>query len=336
MGLRGPQKAAMLLMHLDPQNAAELLGSTKPETITEIATELAYLAQSDKSKETNIDAIPPELLGILAGHKQKLSGEAFIEETLEILLGSDKSRDVLRDVSERVRVRDPFKNLRAAEVSQIAVSLDGEPPQVISVVLSELPHKKSVELLGMLDDEKRVATIQCMAVGGEVSPEAKLQVATIVQSRMEEHLAKGGGTVVRADVARKLQLRRVAVLLRSMPVEARENLIKPLAEKDKEIAETIGGLMVVWEDIPLITARALQESLRSAESRKLALALVDADEKTAAKIRDNISERAQGMLDEETSLLSSPKQEDIQGAREDILASLRELSSRGELEFEEE
>ena len=95
-------------------------------------------------------------------------------------------------------------------------------------------------------------------------------------------------------------------------------------------------MMVVWEDIPQIVARMLQEVLQSADSRKLALALVDAEQKVAEKIRENISERAKAMLDEETSLLSSPKQDEIQQAREDVLAPLREMNSRGELEFEEE
>jgi len=40
------------------------------------------------------------------------------------------------------------------------------------------------------------------------------------------------------------------------------------------------------------------------------------------------------MLDEESSLLSSPKKEDIQEARESVLAPLREISARGELQFE--
>ncbi len=335
MALRGPQKAAMLLMHLDPQNAAELLGSAKPETITEVATELAYLAQSGKAEGIAIDAMPEELLGILVGRKAS-DDKSFVKKTLEILLGKDKSRNVLQEVNERVRMRDPFKHLRTAEVPEIAACLMGESPQVVSVVLSELPSKKSAELLGMLDEERRVATIQCMAVGGEVSSEAKLQVATIVQSRLEERLAKGGEASVSPDVVRQQQLRRVAVLLRSMTVEIRDGLIKPLGEQDKEVVETIKGLMVIWEDIPQIDARMLQEVLQSVDSRKLALALVGAEEKVAEKIRENISERAKAMLDEEASLLSSPKEDDIRQAREDVLAPLCEMNSRGELEFEEE
>jgi flagellar motor switch protein FliG len=67
----------------------------------------------------------------------------------------------------------------------------------------------------------------------------------------------------------------------------------------------------------------------------MALALMKADEKISAKIRANISERASAMIDEETSLISSPKKEDIEQAREQIVSSMREMNSKGELIFAE-
>lgn len=335
MALTGPQKAAMLLMNLDPPTAAELLGSAKPETITEIATELACLVQADEGQATADNELAQEILGVLMGSKKKSGGETFVKETLEILLGREKSRDVLRQVNERVQARDPFSQLRSANVPDIAACLAGESPQVVSVVLSELPAKRSAELLAMLDDQRRPATVLCMTTGQEVSAEAKLRVAMVVQSRLKERLAQGPKARADPAAARQQQLRKVAVLLRSMDVEVRGSLTKSLAEQDKEAAKSVEELMVIWEDIPLVADRALQEALRSVDSRKLALALVDAEEKTTAKIRDNISERARAMLDEETSLLSAPKQDEILPAREEILGALRQMNASGDLEFEE-
>ena len=73
----------------------------------------------------------------------------------------------------------------------------------------------------------------------------------------------------------------------------------------------------------------------SVDSRKLAMALVDAEERTIEKVNGNMSERARAMLDEEVSLLSNPKPAEIEQAREEILNVFREMNKRGELEFEE-
>ena len=93
--------------------------------------------------------------------------------------------------------------------------------------------------------------------------------------------------------------------------------------------------MVIWEDLIFVSDRGLQEALRTVDSRKLAMALTDASQAIVERVRTNISERARSMLEEESSLLSSPKPAEIEEAREAILDALREMNTKGELEFEE-
>ena len=85
----------------------------------------------------------------------------------------------------------------------------------------------------------------------------------------------------------------------------------------------------------MVADRALQGILRTIDSRKLALSLVKADAELVKKFRSNMSERAAALLDEETSLMSSPKPQDIQQSREQILDALRAVNEKGELAFAE-
>jgi len=98
----------------------------------------------------------------------------------------------------------------------------------------------------------------------------------------------------------------------------------------------VANLMIVWEDIPQVADRPLQEALRGIDTRKLALALHKADEVIVGKIRSNISERMAATVDEETSLMSAPKKIDIEEAREEIVRILRQMNEKGELAFIEE
>ncbi len=131
-------------------------------------------------------------------------------------------------------------------------------------------------------------------------------------------------------------MRKVAVILRNLGKDLRDNLINAIKEKDAETGEMVSKLMIIWADIPIVADRPLQESVRAIDSRKMALALHKADEKIITKIRTNISERAVAALDEEASLMSSPKKEDIESAREEIVSILRERNEKGELSFIEE
>jgi flagellar motor switch protein FliG len=112
-------------------------------------------------------------------------------------------------------------------------------------------------------------------------------------------------------------------------------MLGAIKEKDAGAADKVAELMIIWEDIPLVADRSLQQGLRGIDAKKLALALTNADAAIKQKIRSNISERASAMVDEETSLMASPKKEEIAAAREEIVKVMREMNIKGELMFVE-
>ncbi len=333
MSTTGARKAAMLLRNLDPSTAAELLQSAGPEMLTEIAVEVASLEQSG-GEMGGVSGEPiREFFGLLHGQRPMLAGEDFAREMLQIVLGEQGSQEVLSQVDQRLKAQDPFRQIRSAEADAIAEALTGESAQAASVVLSELPARKSAELLGLLDEDTRAQAVACMAGAQEVSPTARLRIAGIVQGRMEQ-VAKDRAMGRGAGQSRQ-RLRKVAVLLRGLDVDLRNQLVESLTERDSDNAKAVQELMVTWDDINFVAERSLQEALMSVDTRKLAMALVDADEQTVERVHNNISERARAMLDEEVSLLSTPKGREVEQAREEILNVLREMNTRGELQFQE-
>lgn len=335
MPVTAARKAAMLLRNLDPPTAAELLRSAEPEMLTEIAAEVACLEDDGRDMGGAADEPIREFFDVLQAKKTVLKGEAFVRQMLEIILGQAESQEMFSRVEQRVQARDPFRQIRAAEAGAIAEALAGESAQTASVVMSELPAGKSAELVRLLGEETRGRAVQCMAGAQEVSPEAKLCIAAVVQGRLEQVAKDRAMGRAAGPGGSQDQLRKVAVLLRGLEVDLRDQLVKSLTEQDSENAEAVQKLMVTWKDVALVAERSLQEALRAVDAGKLALALTDADERIAARIRGNISERAMAMLDEEASLLSAPKAADVEQAREEILGALREMSARGELQFEE-
>jgi flagellar motor switch protein FliG len=102
------------------------------------------------------------------------------------------------------------------------------------------------------------------------------------------------------------------------------------------MGQNVAELMILWEDLPLVADRSLQTALREVDSQQLAKALIKADDVFVKKIKANISERAAAAIEEETSLMSSPKKEDIESAREEIVNVLRGINEKGELNFVEQ
>ena len=180
----------------------------------------------------------------------------------------------------------------------------------------------------------RLSAISRMASCETVTAEAKSRIAETVCQRLEAVTTVGTDEVV---VTRpEDSLRKVAVILRNLGQELRDGLLGAIRGKDDKTGEMVAELMIIWADIPQVTDRSLQEALRGIDSQKLALALHKADEAIIEKIRSNISERAAEALDEETSLMSAPKKEDVEQAREEIVQVLRQMNEKGELAFIEE
>lgn len=328
------RKAATLLTMLDPATAAELLRSARPETITQIVAEVAFLRQPGNEGA----ALGPikEFFGMVAQNRKGAKVD-FVQEVVESAVGKGKSPEIMLRISELLEMKDPFRTIREMPVADIAKALVGEPPPIATMVLAEMAPKKAAQLLPLLEEPIRAAALQGMTQGLEVSPEARTKVAQVIRRRLDDFNRKGETAAVTSQVTdrRGQQLRRVAVLLRGLETSLRDVLLASIVQNDAATADAVSKLMVIWDDLPLVGDKAIQGIMRGVDSRKLALALMNTSPTIAKKIRSNISERASAMLDEEAALLSNAKAEEIEQAREAILDSLRELNKKGELPLAE-
>ncbi|MEA3224306.1 MAG: FliG C-terminal domain-containing protein [Planctomycetota bacterium] len=331
--MTGRQKAAMLLMSLDAATAAELVRGLDAEVVQELAVELAYLDATGLRSSEQSAEIVQQFCSSLQGEEPFHFG-SFLNAMLNSTLGDERAGQIQTEIQGMLQKRDPFLSIRSVDPQTMASALEGEHPQAAAVVLSELPARKSSEVIGLLGESVRASTISRMTSCDTVTAEAKARIAETICRRLDVVTSAGAGGA--SEGRPEQSLRKVAVILRNLGKEVRDGLMSAIEEKDGDVAEMVGSLMVIWEDIPQVVNRSLQEALRGIDAKKLALALSKADEEIVEKIKSNISERAAATVDEEASLMSSPKMEDIEGARAEIVRILREMNENGELAFVEE
>lgn len=334
MSLTGKQKAALLLASLDPATAAELLKGVDARLVQDLAVELSYLDAAGHRNARQTADVARQFCKSLQG-ESSFQFKSFLREMLRSTMGEEQAKRVQQDIQDLLQKRDPFLTIRSVDQQTLAAVLETEHPQAAAVVLSELPPKKGSEVLGLLGEGVRVSAISRMTGIGGITLEARARIAEMVRKRIES-MGAGGEAGTAIQVRPEQSLRKVAVIVRNLEKEIRDGVLEAIRQKDQEVCDKITNLMIVWEDIPLTGDRSLQQVLRGIDERQLALALHEAPEEIVRKIKANISERAGALVDEETSLMSAPKKEDVRQAREKIVAALRELNQKGELTFEEE
>lgn len=332
MAVSNKQKAAMMLMTLDSATAAELLRGIKPETVRELAVEMAYLDAAGYTDTQQSLVYAKEFCSSLKVD-QGFKIKEFLGQMLTSTIGQEKAKQVQNEISGLLQQRDPFIPLRSAKPETIVQVLKGEHPQAMAVVLSELTPKKSSEVLKLLEDHIRHDVVARMASGERLTQESKMRIAEMICHKLATLKTEKAPV---QQMHPEQSLRKVAVILRNLSKELRDGLLAAIKGKDAEASEKVLNLMIIWDDIPLIEDRSLQNILRQIDSKDMALALTKADEQIVRKIRSNISERAAQTLDEETSLMSATSKEAIEEAREKMVNVLRQSNQSGELAFAEE
>jgi flagellar motor switch protein FliG len=326
--MTGKRKAAMLLMSLDAATATELLHGIDAAEIHEITMELARIDASQQHDAKEQAKVAQEFLGSLHQKaKQSFSMRHFLNETLAKVLSKDKAEEIRSQIIRTPKKKKSFAEIRSASTDELVLALEGEHPQTIAVVLSELDTKKSQEVLSLLSKETQVKAVCKMTNPDVVGPEVKWRIECMVSERLKS--LKGETLAERPEQA----LRKLAIVLSGLTVELRDLLLEEIKKQDEQTCAMVRSLMLTWEDIPSVADRSLQEALRGVEMGKLALALHGADAQITQKIRSNISERAAATLDEEASLMQEPMKKEVLDAREEVVKPLREANEAGKLRF---
>ncbi|MHC4123382.1 MAG: FliG C-terminal domain-containing protein [Planctomycetota bacterium] len=287
MVLTGKQKAAMLLMSLDVATAAKLLKGINPEAVQELAVELTSLDESGLCNKREQTKVVKEFCSLLRkGSEQEFHIGRFLNEILIKVVGEEKAKQIQSQIKQLTAQKDMFVNIRSANVDELVVALEGEHPQTIAVILSELVPKKSQEVLSLLNEETRSKTVLKMTNPDLQGVGVKKRMASIVGERLKS--LKGTAFVAKPG-RQEENLRKLAIVLSGLEQDLRDQLLGEICKNDEETGKTVRLLMVTWEDILTIADKSLQEALRTVDSSKLAIALYGADEDIAQKIRSNNS-----------------------------------------------
>jgi len=115
MAFSGKQKAAMLLMSLDPLTATELLKGLDADEIQEIAMELVRIDATGWRDANEQAKIAQEFCNSLKMEQnRKFSVKAFLNEMLINILDKDKVEQIQSEIKKATDKKDVFLDIRLA------------------------------------------------------------------------------------------------------------------------------------------------------------------------------------------------------------------------------
>lgn len=265
----------------------------------------------------------------------EVSSVSMIGERCLSSEGKMRKEQISNGVKDLQKGKNPFTRISILDSRTIASVLSKDHPRTAAVVISELPAKKSSDVLELLGVGIRLSAVRRMHTCKNMTVEAKTHIAQTICERLDAVTEDKAGKALPTRPERTLG--KMALILQRLGKGCRGALLRVIRGKGKKTGESlptqftqtqVDNSKITWKDIPQTTDDLLQKALKGFDAKKLALALVKADYALVQKITSNISESAAAALREETSSISSARNEEAEEAREEIVRILHQMNER--------
>ncbi len=319
--LNGVEKAAVLLMTMGEQAAAEILKHMGPKEVQKIGIAMASL--QNVTKET-VNATIADFVNRL--HNQTSLGvgsDEYIRSVLVNALGEDKAATMI----DRILLGGNTKGLESLkwmDPRSVAELIRLEHPQIIAIVLSYLESDQAAAVLQEFPDKVRSDLVLRVATLNGVQPTAMQELNDI----LERQLKGGGGGLKSSSIG---GVKCAANILNFVDGSVGNNVMDAMKDADADLCQSIQDLMFIFDDLAEIDNRGIQTLLREVSSETLVLALKGSDDGIKQKILSNMSQRAAEMLREDLEARGPVKLSDVETAQKEIITIARRLADEGQI-----
>ncbi|MGI9098347.1 MAG: flagellar motor switch protein FliG [Solirubrobacteraceae bacterium] len=316
--LGGRQKAAVLLVSLGPDRAAEIFRHLTEDEIEALSLDMAKLKQVPA--QTSQEVIDELVETCLAQAYLAQGGVEYAREVLERAVGPERARQIVARLTAAIE-RRPFEFLRRTPSEQVHASIRNEAPQTVALVVANLHTDLAAEVLALLEPEEQADVAMRIGTMRETSPEVIETLERVLHQRLSN--------VTSQDYAVAGGVESLAEILNHTDRGTERNVLDSLAAVDAELAEQVRLLLFTFEDIVQLDDRSIQLILKEVESKDLSLALRGVGKDVQERIFSNMSERGGEMLAEEMEYQPPQKRVLVEEAQGRIVAVVRRLEEAG-------
>jgi flagellar motor switch protein FliG len=318
----GTERAAILLLTLGEQEAAQVLKHMGAKEVQRIGSAMSKLA--NVSREEVHTVITQFSQSVESETSVGVGTDEFLRKVLVDALGQDKAASII----DRINIGRSTKGLEALkwmDARAVAELIRLEHPQIIAIVLAYLDADQSAEVLTHLPANMRSDIVVRIATLDGVQPSALNELDDIMEKQFagksSAKTSSMGGAKAAANIINLLEPSQEGMIM------------EQIAKADQALGARIQDLIFVFDNLLELDDRSMQELLRQVPSDRLLLALKGADEALKEKIFKNMSQRASEMLKDDLEAKGPVRISEVEAAQKEILAAARKLAEAGTIQL---
>jgi flagellar motor switch protein FliG len=320
--LSGTQKAAIVLLTLGEQQAAEVLKHMSAKEVQKLG--VAMTSVGGVTREQVVHVVDDFVDTLQQPSGLGPGADEYVRAVLVQALGEDRASSLI----DRIllgRNTSGLDTLKWMEPRAIAELVRNEHPQIIAIVLAHLDPDQGAEVLKCFPERVKSDVLVRIATLDGVPPHALNELNDVMARQFA-----GSQNIKSSSLG---GVKCAANILNFMDGGQDEAILGTIGEMDEGLSGQIRDLMFVFDNLAEIDDRAMQTVLREVPNEKLAVALRGADAKVKDKIIGNMSQRAAEILKDDMEARGPVRLADVEAAQKEILSIVRKMADEGTIQL---
>ena len=314
----GLENAAILLMSLGEEDAAEVLKHLTPKEVQGVGETIARLKSIPRERVENV----LEMFSTVAGDNVTPVGntDAYVRSVLKKALGEDKANILLDRILQSNEV-EGIDNLRWMDTAAVADLMRDESPQIVAAILVHLDSSQASAVLRLLPERHRNEVMVRIATLDGIQPAALKDLNEIM-----------GKLLSNADRVKKAGLggvKAAAEMLNQMGAGTETSVLDFIREMDNDLAQQIMDNMFTFDDLAKVDDKGIQALLKEVQTESLVIALKGAPVELRDKVLRNMSTRAAETLKEELESRGPVRVSEVEAEQKEMLKTVRRMVDEG-------
>jgi len=320
MDEQGLEDAAILLMSLGIEEAAEVFKQLEPKEVQSLGETIARLKTVPRER---VDQVLERFTADSADVGTLVADtDEYVKDVLRKALGEEKANLLIDRIIQGSDIAG-IESLKWMDAASVAELLRNEHPQIVAAILVHLDPDQSSGVLKNFSDRHRNEVMIRIATLDGIQP-AALRDLNDVMSRV----LAGGTQVKRQSLG---GVKPAAEIINLMGSALETSVLDYIRESDGDLAQKIMDNMFVFDDLIKLDDKGFQSLLKEVQTESLIIALKGASPEIREKVFKNMSSRAAETLREDLESRGPVKLSEVEGEQKEMLKIVRRLADEGQI-----
>ncbi|MFN9503970.1 MAG: flagellar motor switch protein FliG [Rubrivivax sp.] len=318
----GLEEAAILLMSLGEEEAAEVFKHLQPKEVQRLGETIAKMKAVSRERFTGV---LDKFIAMAESESMLVADtDEYVKSVLRKALGNDKANLLIDRILQCSDVSG-IESLKWMDAQSVAELLRNEHPQIVAAIVVHLESDQAADILKQFTERQRNEVMIRVATLDGIQPAALKDLNEVLSK-----VLAGGERSRKASLG---GIKPAADILNMMGSAIETSVIDYVREADADLAQKITDSMFTFDDLDKLDDKGIQALLKEVQTESLVIALKGATPEMREKVFKNMSSRAAETLREDLESRGPVRLSEVEEQQKEMLKVVRRLMDEGTIQL---